>query len=178
MADEYFGRFKEAGLLAGILVRPQHFEVSKDMKSVVQTPLPDPTAELIAKVKYAKDRWGIRLIYLDSNTNASDPNPLDADIVQKLARAFPDCLIIPEHSRLRYYAYSAPYQELRQGRTGTPAPVRSAYKSAFSVIYTADGALDSYASELKKSVKSGDVAMYRTWFVDSQNQKVKGLYDQ
>jgi hypothetical protein len=174
--DEYFDRFRKAGLRTGVTVRPELLRVTPDKKSASQTPVPDPTDLLIDKIAYAKKRWGVSLIYIDSNVNTSDPNPLDASIIEKVAVTFPDCLLIPEHSNLRYYAYSAPYGQLTGGIYGTPDAVREIYPKAFSAIYTADGLLDIYRDGLKNGVKHGDILMYRTWFLDPQNQKVKALY--
>src|SRR5436305_14085156 len=102
VVDEYFERFRAAGLRSGIGLRPQQFQLTADKRSATQTPMPDPTDLLIQKIAYAKKRWGVTLIYLDSNVNPSDPNPIDASIVQTVAAAFPDCLLIPERSNLRY----------------------------------------------------------------------------
>lgn len=178
VADEFFARFRAAGLRTGITVRPQLLRLSADKKTANQTTVADPTDLLIEKIAYAKTRWGVSLIYIDSNTNAADPNPLDVAIIQRVAAAFPDCLLIPEHSNLRYFAYSAPSVELRHGIVSTPDSVRAAYPKAFSVIYTADGPLDLDHDALKAAVKRGDSLMYRTWFADPQNEKVKAIYNQ
>jgi hypothetical protein len=176
VVDEYFARFRAAGLRTGVTVRPQRFVVSPDKKTFSQTPVIDPTDLLIEKIGYAKKRWGVSLIYIDSNINSTDPNPLDVSIIQKVAAAFPDCLLIPEHSNLQYFAYSVPWMDLRHGLS-TPATVRSIYPKAFSLIYTADGPLDLDRDALRTAVKQGDSLMYRTWFPDSQNQKVKAIYE-
>jgi hypothetical protein len=178
VVDEYFARFRASGLRVGICVRPQLLQVAADKKSASQSPVDDPAGLLIEKIAYAKRRWGATLIYIDSNVNGTDPNPLDASIIQKVAAAFPDCLLIPEHSTLRYYAYSAPFAELRRGVSSTPDPIRDVYPKAFSLIYTADGPLDLFKNGLRGAVKHGDSLMYRTWFPDSQNQKVKDIYKQ
>ncbi|MBV9771778.1 MAG: hypothetical protein JOZ32_19565, partial [Bryobacterales bacterium] len=162
VADEYFGRFRAAGLRTGICVRPQSLKIAADHKSASQTAVDDPTSLLIDKIAYAKKRWGVTLIYIDSNVNSKDPNPLDPSIIQKVATTFPDCLLIPEHSDLRYYAYSAPFAELRNGTVSTPEAMRDVYPKAFSLIYTADGPLDLYHDGLKMAVKNGDSLMYRT----------------
>jgi hypothetical protein len=177
VVDEYFARFKAAGLRTGITVRPQLLELSADKKTASQTTVADPTDLLIDKISYAKKRWGVSMIYIDSNTNATDPNPLEVAIIRKVAAAFPDCLLIPEHSNLRYFAYSAPSVELRHGIVSTPDTVRDAYPKAFSIIYTADGPLDLDHDALKAAVKRGDVLMYRTWYPDPQNEKVKAIYN-
>jgi hypothetical protein len=182
VADEYFARFRAAGLRTGIRIRPQmpilsaSGEVNQDLaKQELGT---DPGQTLIDEIGYAKKRWGVSLIFIDSNVNVTDPNPLDASIIQKVAAAFPDCLLIPEHSNLRYYAYSMPYKELRQGVVSTPDSVRQVYPNAATLIYTADGPLDLYRDNLKAAVKGGDILLYRTWFRDAQNEKVKALYSQ
>jgi hypothetical protein len=178
VADEYFARFRAAGLRTGITVSPRMLRISADGKTAQEIPVADPTDLLIQKISYAKKRWGVTLIYINSNTNASDPNPLDVAIIQKVAAAFPDCLLIPEHSNLQYYAYSAPSMELRHGYISTPASVREVYPKAFSVIYTADGPLDIDRDALRAAVKQGDSLMYRTWWPDPQNEKVKSIYKQ
>jgi hypothetical protein len=176
VVDEYFERFHKAGLRVGICVRPQDFHLSADKTEAKQMPVADPTQLLLDKIAYAKKRWGVTIIYLDSNTNSTDPNPLDVSIVQKVASAYPDILIIPEHSNLRYYAYSAPYKELSKGLISTPNSVRDTYPNASSTIYTADGPLDLYRDGLTAAVKRGDMLMYRTWYTDPQNEKVKAIY--
>jgi hypothetical protein len=177
VVDEYFARFRAAGMRTGVCVRPQDVKLAADKSDAVQTPVADPAALLIDKIAYAKKRWGVTLIYIYSNSNnAKDPNPMDASIIQKVAEAFPDCLLVPERGTMRYYAYSAPSGELRQGMVGTPAPVREVYPQAFSLIYTADGPLDIFRAKLISAVKHGDTMMYRTWYPDPQNKKVKSLY--
>lgn len=176
IADEYFERFRRANMRSGILVRPQSFSLSEDKKSLDQSAVDDPAQSLIDKIAYAKKRWGVTLIYIDANVNAKDPNPMDAAVIQKVAAAFPDCLLIPEHSTLRYYAYSVPYKELRQGFVSTTAIVRQSYPDAFTAIYTPDGPLDLYHDDLAAGIKRGDTVIYRTWYADPQNEKIKSLY--
>jgi len=174
--DEYFDRFHKAGLRVGMCFRPQLLRLAPDKKSATQEPVDNPAQVLIDKISYAKKRWGVTLIYIGANVNPKDPNPLDAGIIQKVANTFPDCLVIPEFSTLRYYAYSVPFKELRQGNVSTPDLVRQVYPGAFSLIYTADGPLDLYHASLAAAVKRGDSMMYRTWYPDPQNEKVKSLY--
>lgn len=175
IADEYFARIRDAGLRIGICVRPQQLTKSADGKTVVQAEVDDPAKLLIDKIRYAKDRWKVTIVYVDSNANPVNSNPMDAAVLQKVAEAFPDVLLVPEHATLRYYAYSAPATVLRTGGLGTSDSVHAVYPNAFSVIYTADGALDLYKKTLVRSAKQGDILMYRTWYPDPQNDKVKAL---
>ena len=173
--DDYFKKFRDAGFRVGICVRPQHVTFSPG-KAPTQEPVEDPGEELISKIKFAKEHWGITIVYIDSNVNAHDPNPLDAQIMKKIATAFPDVLLVPEHSNLRYYAYTAPYRELRQGYASTDPAVLAVYPNAFSLIYTADGPLDDRRKTLIAAVKRGDGLIYRTWYPDPQNEKVRAIY--
>jgi hypothetical protein len=176
VADEYFKRFRDAGLRVGVCIRPQRLEVMDGGVVRGQAPVTDPTDLLMEKVRYAQKRWGATLFYVDSNVNGDDLNPIDAAVFQKLAAAFPDSLFIPEHSRMRYYAYAAPYRELRQGHASTAADVRAVYRDSFSVIYTADGPIDQRYDDLVAGVKGGDVLLFRGWFDDPQNAKDRSIY--
>ena len=177
VADQYFAIFRNAGLKVGVTIRPQNLVVSADGKTAQQIPLTDPTQLLIDKATYAHTRWGATLFYIDSNVNATDPNPIDPGIIRTLSVMFPDSLFIPEHSNTQYYAYSAPYLELRQNFTATPADAKFTYPNGFSVLYTADGPLAQDYNALVTSVSQGDVLMYRTWFPDPQNAQVLNIYN-
>jgi len=178
IADEYFKRFRDAGLRVGVCIRPQRAVLASDRSRVTQVPVEDPTQLLTEKVLYAKKRWGITLFYVDSNVNADDRNAIDAGVFQRLAAAFPDVLFVPEHSQWQYYAYTAPYRELRQGNASTDSEIRSIYPDAFSVVYTADGPIDRRYHDLLEGVKHGDLLMFRGWFDDPQNTKDGHIYEQ
>jgi hypothetical protein len=174
--DDYFKTFRNAGFRVGVCVRPQHLELPVKGKKPRQAPAADPAQELISKIRYAKEHWGVSLIYVDSNVNPTDSNPLGADVMEKVASEFPDVLLIPEHSTPRYYAYTAPYKELRQGYTSTDTVISAIYPKAFTLINTADGPLDMNRKPLMAAVKHGDSVIYRTWYPDPQNLKVRALY--
>jgi hypothetical protein len=172
IADEYFRKFTSAGLRVGVCIRPQTLVLSG--QSASQNASADPGQVLIDKINYAKSRWGATLFYIDSN---GDPNlPLDASIIQRVAETHPDVLLVPEHENTRYYAYSAPYRELRQGQVSTPDDVRAVYPSAFGVTYVADGNMTQYFNELLTAVRRGDVLMTRAWFADPANAEVRKIH--
>ena len=83
---------------------------------------------------------------------------------------------MPEHENTRYYAYSAPYREMRQRQTATPSGVRLLYPSAFSLVYVADGDFAAYGSAIARAVQHGDVLLTRAWFADPANALVKDIY--
>ena len=175
VADQYFQSFINAGLRVGVCIRPQQFSLSPG-GSPQQTFVADPTQLLIAKTTYAHSRWGATLFYIDSNVNLTNPNPIDPNIIKTLSTMFPDSLFIPEHSNMQYYAYSAPYLELRQGYTSTPPETRFTYPATFTNIYTADGPLSQDFSLLVTAVRQGDSLLYRSWYSDPQNQQVLSIY--
>jgi PA14 domain len=175
VADKYFQLFRDAGFRVGVCIRPQQFSITAGGAGQ-QIFVADPTQTLIDKATYAHTRWGATLFYIDSNVNLTDPNPIDPNIIKTLSTLFPDSLFIPEHSNTLYYAYSAPYRELKQGYTSTPTDVRFVYPNAFTNIYTADGPLGQTFSQLVTAVQQGDSLMYRSWYPDPQNQQVLSIY--
>ena len=178
LADAYFAKFRAAGLRIGVCVRPQQFTRANGQQDVS-----DPAQIvklLLAKITYAHTRWGCTLFYVDSN---GDPNvPFDAAIFQQVAQALAkqhiNVLLMPEQQNTRYYAYTAPYDELRGGVASTPADVRRVYPQAFEVINVADGPLDARRAELVQAVKSGDILLFRAWFNDTYNAQVKSIYQE
>jgi len=176
IADQYFQLFRTAGFRVGVCLRPQQLQIGSGATSAQQIPLADPTQILLDKATYAHNRWGATLFYVDSNVNATDPNPIDPAILRTLSAAFPDSLFIPEHSNTQYYAYSGPYRELRQGYTSTTPEARSTYPNALTVINTADGPLSQNFNALVAAVQAGDILMYRSWFADPQNAQVLSIY--
>lgn len=178
LADAYFARLRAAGLRVGVCVRPQQFTRTSGQQDVAG---PAQIVKLLLdKITYANHRWGCTLFYVDSN---GDPNvPFDAAIFQQvaqtLAREHLQVLLMPEQQNTRYYAYSAPYDELRGGVASTPADVRRVYPRAFSVISVPDGPLDARRDELVQAVKRGDILLFRAWFDDTYNAKVKSIYQE
>lgn len=179
IADDYFRRFREAGLRVGVCVRPQR--LSHTAEKTEQRDLTDP-AEIIDilhdKIAYAYRRWGCTLFYVDSN---GDPNvPYDPAIFETLTRKLKaekiTALIMPEHRNMRYYACTAPYGSLRNGMVSTPAAVHAAYPQAFIADYVPDAPLEENRSALVDAVRGGDVLMFRAWWNDPVNDVVRGIY--
>jgi len=96
--DAYFKIMRDAGFRVGVCIRPQHFTMNRDgTAQQVSLANADVAAEVIRKMKYAHDRWGATLFYIDSTV---EPNGavLDAGIFQQAAAALPDSLLIPEET--------------------------------------------------------------------------------
>jgi hypothetical protein len=187
-ADAFFKRLTDAGLRTGVTIRPTRVERAKDGKGWTQVEVPDPVAEMDAKMSYATRRWGCSIFYCDSNVNfvrdaagkvVSDP-AMPAEDFQKLARKHKDALLIPEHKTARYWACTAPYSELRSGLTGTLPQIREVYPDAFTVLQVVDGPpLDSepVVNTLTAAINGGDILLFRPWWDDPATAQIKQIYD-
>ena len=172
--DAYFKKFTVAGFRVGVCIRPQQLVLGSAGTTPSQSRSTDVTNNLIDKIRFAHDRWGATLFYIDSNGNPGFP--LDVDIIRSVAKTCPDVLLIPEHSNLAYYSASAPYAELRSGFSSTSSLVRSIYKDAFSVVNVTDGPVDQSFNQLGLAVKHGDALLSRAWFADPLIDKVASIY--
>jgi hypothetical protein len=172
--DAYFKVIRDAGFRVGVCVRPQHFIRGKD-GTAHQAYLSDReiVRELMRKMRYAHDRWGATLFYIDSTVDQHGA-PLDTSLLEKVSEAFPDCLLIPEESTPRYYASTAPFLSfLFHGDTGTAKEIYDFYPHAFSVNLINDVAAAKLAaarSQLKASVARGDILMVHADYWDVNNQ--------
>jgi hypothetical protein len=174
IADDYFKRFRSAGFRVGVCIRPQEILIDRARNVASERDVSDPGQELARKIAWAKERWGATMFYVD--TNGEPSKPLDADILEKVAKQFPDVLLIPEHKNVRYFSFSAPYFSLREGLVSTPPAVRAVYPNAFSFINTADGPIEKKREDLAAAVKQGDILLYRSWYNDPANAEVKSFY--
>jgi hypothetical protein len=102
--DEYFEKFRAAGLKVGVCIRPQQIEVV-DGKPVHHAAEDEHAAQILReRIAYAKRRWGCTLFYVDSTATAY--TWINPDVFKAVADAYPDVLLIPENESLRYFAYS------------------------------------------------------------------------
>lgn len=181
IADEYFAMFKQAGLKTGICIRPQEFILSKDGKSAVQKDVKDPAIVLIRKIKYARKRWGCTIFYVDSNVDEAGAL-LDAAFFKKVHEAVPDVLLIPEHQNMKYFEFTAPFEEMRFGGRMVDALTNVTYPSSFFVLTVSEAIFDPAGKrlisdeELKRSLQQGNVFLFRAWYDDEPtNSLVKKL---
>ncbi len=178
--DAYFKTIHDAGYRVGVCVRPQQFVKNSD-GSAGQTYLPDDqvAAQILRKMKFAHDRWGATLFYLDSTVETNGAT-LDASIFQQAAAALPDCLLIPEESTPKFYAYTAPFKTfLFHDDLGTNASVYSFYPHAFSVNMINDvdaGKLAAARSQLTNAVRRGDILLVHADYWQANNATVVQIY--
>ena len=178
--DAYFKTMRDAGFKVGVCVRPQQFTLSSSGRAQ-QVYLSDASvaAELLGKMKYAHDRWGVTLFYVDSSVE-TDGAVLSPDIFKQLGSALPDSLIVPEESTPKHYAYSAPFLTfLFHTDLGTDPSVYNYYPNAFSVNMVNDvdpGKLAQYTEQLTESVRRGDILMVHADYWQANNPVVMQIY--
>ncbi len=178
--DAYFKTIHDAGFRVGVCVRPQRFVLGAD-GTARQESLPDGevAAELIRKMRFAHDRWGATIFYLDSTVRA-DGTTLPASVIEEAAAAVPDSLVIPEESSPRMYRAAAPFMTfLFHGDVGMDESVRAYYPRAFGVNLVNDvnaATLAAHRRELVEAVRHGDVLMVLATFWQENNATVVEMY--
>ncbi|MBW0001628.1 MAG: hypothetical protein JO015_21235 [Verrucomicrobia bacterium] len=183
IADGFFSTIKNAGFRVGVCLRCQHL-VPFSQGGYVQEEYPDNQSifnALDQRITYAQQRWGCTLFYIDTNGGVN--GVYDVSIFQQLQEKHPDVLLIPEEKYDAYFAYTAPYYELRPmgtsaGTSGTPASAVAITPGAFSVINVVDGDYVNRRNELLAAVTRGDILLYRTWYASPEFAAVKSIYQQ
>ena len=177
--DEYFEKFRQAGLKVGVCLRPQ--QIAMVAGKPVQGAANNQQAAQVLKDKlaYAKKRWGCTLFYIDSTVVATGES-LDPDVFKAVADAYPDVLLIPENESMRYFAYSAPLNSYMHHKvTSTPVGARMVYPKAFSVLLTSDqGDRPEDHDALVAAVRSGDILIFNGWYNNEGVKKTKKLYEE
>jgi hypothetical protein len=178
LVDEYFQKFRRAGLKVGVCLRPQ--EIKMVNGKPVQGVADNQRAEDLLKkqIAYAKERWGCTFFYVDSTTTAQH-GPLDPGIFESLAKTFPDVLLMPENESMRYFAYTAPLNSYMHHRiTSTPAGARAVYPRSFSVLMTLEGDKPEDGDALRAAVRHGDILLFNCWYKNPGAEKVKKIYSE
>ncbi len=220
LADEFFQKFRDAGLRTGVCIRPTQVYFDEQQKkwshgtgsdmpgrneqfqNLRPKELPAykffPIVERMSdKIAYAQKRWGCTIFYVDTNgiyqpfgdKEEFEWRILDADIWRRLAQKHPDVLMIPEICQDKYayhaadWAYTAAYCELDYGIDHgafwvTPKHIRKLFPDAFSMNNMKDaGHYAACRQDLVDAVRGGDILLFRGWFGDSVNDKVKSIYE-
>lgn len=161
-ADAFFAKLKEAGLRTGVClrwgVRPMRWSYSDEVRQFLA---PEPTKDMIYKIRRARERWGCELFYMDVF-------PADRpDALQQIKRAHPDVLLLPEHEGVYSYAYGIPYHQVyKSGRqVKLPDMVRRLYPQAGRLLNGVGMALnDERRPEAVEAIEAGSIPMARVWF--------------
>jgi hypothetical protein len=168
VADEFFKRFRDAGLKVGVTIRPQNLVFDDGVPR--QTTALDIEEVLLEKIEYARSHWGATIFYIDSNDGVWRPD--EAWQFRRLAEECPDVLLIPEHHYLPYWAFSAPYVSLRKGNPDTTTSVaRKLFPNCFQVLDIADASNDQVAAAWRQ----GDILLFRAWYWNSDCQVLENF---
>src|SRR5436190_13317304 len=175
--DEYFEKFRAAGLKVGVCIRPQQITMV-DGKPVHQAAEDEHAVQILReRIAYAKGRWGCTLFYVDSTATVS--GAINPDVFRAVADAYPDVLLIPENESMRYFAYSAPFNSYMHHKiTSTPAGARMVYPKAFSVLMAPEGDRPEDHDDLVAAVRRGDILLFNGWYNGVEAGKIKKLYEE
>jgi hypothetical protein len=178
IANEFFQKFRDAGLRVGVTIRPQATRLRQDAEgaSFYQEDAVDVFQELNDKITYANQRWGATLFYIDSNVGKSAYDPT---VFQRLMQAHPEVLLIPEWQTPHSFAYTAPYDSVNQWYYEYPSVTarQELYPEAFQVLVLGDDPLDATQhSNLVDRVRSGDILMVDTWFWHPAQETLLDIY--
>lgn len=171
---EFLGRFTSAGYKLGCTLRPHDFNFG----TLLWETSNNPTHTLWRKARYAYDRLGMRIFYVDSNVTEPNSGPvLPAIVFEKLRRLLPDCLFVPEHEEGGYYAVCAPFGDSSDGFMPTPAYIRDYYPHAFRFVNFGGCTLEQYEA-LINSPTGRDILTVDAWYSNTwTNMIVTGLGD-
>lgn len=178
--DAYFAAIRDAGFRVGVCIRPQQFTQSGNGQASQTTLPPNQIADqLTRKIRYAHDRWGATLFYLDSMVN-SQGGTLDPSVLRTVSQRFPDSLLIPEEFTTTDSAVSAPFRSfLFHGDTGTDPASRALYPRSFSAVLVNDvspATLASAQPALTQSVRAGDLLMVHADYWQANNPVALQIY--
>lgn len=184
VADEYFKKFRDAGLKTGICIRPTTIVAADGAKYPwIRTRLGhmdnvDALENISDKIAYAKKRWGCTIFYMDTpglykrrNGPMSIYFQVPPDILRKVCERFPDVLLIPEYSDDGGYGSCSVYGELG-ARNRTPDDVRLTYPDAFTCFAVKDNPMYPNWDQIVTGVRHGDILIFRGWFGDHLNTRV------
>lgn len=178
VADEAFKMITDAGLHAGVCIRPTQIGLKKrkdkpDTVGHAFTPVLEKYDEepfvnqLGAKIKYARDRWGCTIFYVDTNFVWRPRGPeekwsagmIQAEVWRKLLERFPDVLIIPEFGYPQYFASVAVYKEYDMGFRGAGPAVRRTYPEGFHAAVIEDADPHEKFDLMVRNVREGNSLM-------------------
>ena len=175
--DEYFEKYRAAGLKVGVCIRPQQVTLVNGNPTHQAAKDEHAVQILRERIAYAKQRWGCTLFYVDSTATIS--GSLNPDVFKALADAFPDILLIPENESMRYFAYSAPLNSYVHHKiSSTPVGARLVYPKSFSVLMAPEGDRHEDHDALVSAVRRGDILLFNGWYMTEGALKIKKIYEE
>jgi len=199
IADRYFKIYRDAGFRVGVTIRPQKVIMDRDSTGRItmewenddnwdwkSAPPADIQSfwlhELEAKIRFARQRWGATLFYIDSN---GDPgSPVSFLVMRQLAAEFPDVLLIPEQSTMGYYTATAPYRQLDMLSPVTlmsPVirrtwPGENGRSPCFNVINPTIESMTRLWPQVVQEIRAGDILFFRAWYDAPELPAIRKAY--
>jgi HEAT repeat protein len=182
-ADEFFKKFRDAGLKTGVCIRPSQV-FSDGAGGWKHRQVRDCIAEMSDKIAYAKRRWGCSIFYMDTNvrwpyhernndtTNGmwqGDATILSSRDMVRLCKLQPNVLIFTEFARFGYYGVCSHFSE----GGSTSDEIHATYPRAFTVTKMTDyrDYLNNWDS-LREGLTQGDIHLFPSWYGDLLNAYV------
>jgi hypothetical protein len=131
--------------------------------------------ETLPKAKYAHDRWGCTLFYVDSISGVWGYWAMD-----EAARALPDCLFLPEWATARSFRCSNQLSitGITGYHRGVPREIQAAWPDAFVAMFHLDyggmaaGKNDAAREDLVTAVKRGNLPVFDCFYNNTDAIKV------
>jgi hypothetical protein len=199
VVDQYFKIYRDAGYRVGMTIRPQEVGIERDAAGHIDKawesdeywdwksdPPPDIQDfwqhQLERKIRFAQQRWGATLFYIDSNGGAG--SPVSFLVMRNLAAEFPGVLLIPEESTMGYYTATAPYRQLNMLTNSyiTSPVIRRTYMDAngwspcFSVINPTIESMTATWPRLIEEMRQGDILFFRGWYDAAELPAIRQVY--
>lgn len=139
--------------------------------------------KLLDEIVYCKNRWGMKLFYVDTNVNL-DGTPVLATMFDDIHAAHPDILVMPEWEYVYqpgggYYASTAPYNEAKQtsSRTNYETPPQALYEvpDAKTFIVLKDlprSVFTTLKPTLARGMKDGNNILGIRWFASGADDDI------
>ncbi len=170
LVDACFKKFADAGLRTGVTIRPQQVVFTNG--KIKQTNQRGKQGEiLLAKVKYARDRWGCTIFYVDSIDDWFGNWWLE-----NVVKEHNDILLMPEWGRTRTYRHASAfsYTKFTRFTKGVPLETQAAWPDAFCCMSNIQ--FDKYYDDVVEAVKRGNVITFNAWYNSAEKKHAKEIY--
>lgn len=156
--QRFHGCFDPAGITWSVVA-----EANGSQTEFQRTQVREVTELLKSKIRYASERWGATLFYIDSAVWPGG-GPLNASILRELQQTFPNVLLIPEQEGMETMSTSIPYSDSRiPDAKFAPLTWRWAFPTgAFAVAIgdCQDACWQDNLWNFQVGQKIGDIAIY------------------
>jgi hypothetical protein len=200
LIDAMFRKFKDHGFKTGVTIRPDQLVWDPGDADLgcggggtygifgvrpSQEYVSDQTARIAlleAKIRYAYDRWGVTIFYIDSTdwTAGTDMVQIHSD----LASLYPSehFLLMPENTTLLEYSVGIPFRSttLSGGYAGPAsiANVGDIYPQAAAALNSNNSAseLINHYWELVNAIRHGSLILFTSWWDNGDRTYIKNIY--